>query len=439
MPSAVPVKGARLASAAAVAWLLASLFYFYQYLLRSAPSVMMPQLSQAYGVSAVELTGLLGLFYTGYGSLSLVAGLAVDQLGARKLLAIGAAVTGAGALMFATGDAMFASWGRFLQGATGVFAFIGAAYIASAYFPASRAASLIGGTQMIGMAGASAGQFLVGPATAAGMPWALFWVVGGVAGFVLAGALLLLTPERKAEPRLEQPARSRWAWAREAAAALVAVLRKPQSILCGLITGLLFLPTNIFDMVWGVRFLQEAHNVPYSMAVMRSASVPLGWIVGCPLFGALSDRTGRRKPFVLLGGAGLLVCLALILFGQRGLFPPYILGLLVGIASGAAMLPYTVIKEANRQEHSGAATGVVNFIAFAMSALLGPVFGHLLIRASGGGAFELAHYREAFAPLIYGVGLALVLTLFLKDTGTAGSSVGGAAKGGSKHDLRGAP
>ena len=65
----------------------------------------------------------------------------------------------------------------------------------------------------------------------------------------------------------------------------------------------------------------------------------------------------------------------LILYGPPGLFPPFSLGLVAGIASGAAMLPYTVIKEANRPEHSGTATGVINFINFSLSALLGPVFG----------------------------------------------------------------
>ena len=48
------------------------------------------------------------------------------------------------------------------------------------------------------------------------------------------------------------------------------------------------------------------------------------------------------------------------------------------MASGAAMLPYTVIKEANPPEASGTATGVVNFLNFTFSALLAPVFGWVL-------------------------------------------------------------
>ncbi len=42
------------------------------------------------------------------------------------------------------------------------------------------------------------------------------------------------------------------------------VFRNPQSILCGVIAGLLFIPTTIFDMVWGVRYLQEAHGFDYA-------------------------------------------------------------------------------------------------------------------------------------------------------------------------------
>ena len=65
--------------------------------------------------------------------------------------------------------------------------------------------------------------------------------------------------------------------------------------------------------------------------------------------------------------------------GAPIVFPPYVLGLVAGLASGAAMLPYTVIKEANPPGMSGTATGVINFINFTFSALLGPVFGGLLL------------------------------------------------------------
>lgn len=414
---------ARVASGAvAAAWLIASVYYFYQYLLRSAPAVMVPEMSSSFGLTPVGMASLLGLFYYAYAPFSLVAGTAIDQLGPRRVVPLGAVAVAAGALLFATGDPRLAGIGRFLQGAGGVFALIGAVYIATNYFPAARAATLIGATQMFGMAGGSAGQFAVAPLISAGLPWQKFWLVMGLVGIPIAILLIFLIPSRNPDPGIGHARRGGASGLRDAAAAIGAVFRNPQSILCGLVCGLMFLPTTIFDMVWGVRFLQEAHDLPYSMAVLRSASVPFGWIIGCPLLGMVSDRIGRRKPVIIGGAAVLLIALTLILFGPADLFPPFSLGLIAGIASGAAMLPYVVIKEANRPEHGGTATGVINFINFSLSAVLGPVFARLLMQVSAGGERELVHYQEAFRPLVFGIAAAIVLAFFLRETGPAAGS-----------------
>ena len=376
---------------------------------------MMPQLSSAYALDTLGAASLVGLFYYGYSPFSLIAGAALDRLGPRLVVPIGALMAGAGALLFSTGNLAAAQAGRFLQGAGGVFALVGAVYIASKNFPASRAATLIGATQMFGMAGGSAGQFVVGPLIAGGLAWQGFWSGMGVIGLILGGVLFVLLPREHSPGGAD--------WIRSTAVAMGAVFRNPQSILCGLIAGLLFIPTTIFDMIWGVRYLQDARGFEYAAAVMHSSTVPLGWIIGCPLLGWISDKIGRRKPVIFGGGLVLLACLAWILYGRVGVFPPYTVGIVAGIASGAAMLPYTVIKEANRPEYSGTATGVVNFLNFTFSALLGPVFGLILRTVSGGSAkASLPNYQTTFEPLLSGVVLAIVMTIFLKETGPAARS-----------------
>jgi MFS family permease len=332
---------------------------------------------------------------------------------------IGAAVVGVGALLFATGNGSAASLGRFLQGAGGVFALVGAIYIASTNFPASRAATLIGATQMFGMAGGSAGQFVVGPLIASGVAWSTFWTGMGIGGLAISVCLYFLIPAR-------EPAERRRDWLKPAAAGLGVVFRNPQSILCGMIAGLLFIPTTIFDMIWGVRYLQEAHGYAYAEAVIRSATVPFGWIIGCPLLGFLSDRIGRRKPVIMGSAIVLLGCFSWILYGPSNVLPAYVLGIVAGIASGAAMLPYTVIKEANPPAVSGSATGVVNFLNFTFSALLGPALGLILVTAGGGAtSMTLDHYQMAFQPLLYGIGLAILLTLLLRETGPGARQAAG--------------
>jgi MFS family permease len=400
--------------AVAIAWLITSIYYFYQYAMRSAPAVMVPEMSAAFGLTPVGIASLVGLFYYAYAPFSLVAGVAMDQLGPRKVVPVGAATVAVGALLFSTGDPNLANIGRFLQGAGGVFALIGAVYIATTHFPASKAATLIGATQMFGMAGGSAGQFVVGPAIAGGLAWDQFWWLMGLVGLPIAFLLALYIPSHQPAPA---PTGGDENWLKKAGSAMWAVFSNPQSIICGLISGLLFIPTTIFDMVWGVRYLQEGHGMPYDVAVLRSAAVPFGWIIGCPLLGWISDRLGRRKPVIIGGAAVLLGAMAMGLYGPPGVLPPYTIALVAGIASGAAMIPYTVVKEANRPEHSGSATGVINFINFSFSALLGPLFAARLMRISGGDERALGDYQATFMPMLFGIALAILLTFLLRETG----------------------
>ena len=300
---------------AGVLWLLTALYYFHQYSLRAAPSVMMPELSQGLALSSVGVASLAGVFYYGYSPFSLVAGSALDRMGAKAVIPVGALVTALGALLFGTGNVVAANLGRFLQGAGGVFSFVGAVYIASKYFPANRAATLIGATQMFGMAGGSAGQFIAGPVIAAGIPWETYWIGMGAIGIVLTAILYFMLPSRVALERHDE-------WIKSMAQSLRVVFRNPQTILCGVIAGLLFIPTTLLYMTWGVRFLQDVHGFAYGEGVLRPASVSVGWIIGCPLLGALSDRLGRRKPVIVGGSAVLFVCVAWLLYGHPGVVPP---------------------------------------------------------------------------------------------------------------------
>ncbi|PYE17839.1 sugar phosphate permease [Paraburkholderia silvatlantica] len=394
-----------------IAWLFCIIFYFVQYALRSAPGVMVPELSAAFGRDAVGVSALVGLYYYTYSLFSIIAGAALDRLGGKSVIPVGIVLVAIGAVLFGIGGVQTAGIGRLMQGAGSACAFTGAVYLATHGFPPRYLATAVGFTQCFGMLGGSAGQFAVGPIIHGLITWQQFWWLSGAGLFVIAMLVFLATPVgHDAGPA------SQGSWAKMFAPYRT-VLTNPQSYLCGFCAGLLFLPTTIGDMIWGVPFLRNGLEVSYAEAVNRASMVPLGWVIGCPLLGYLSDHFGRRKPVLLAGALLMLASGAAILYLPPGVAPRYVLGLLLGVGSGAAMLPYSVIKEVNPDNVKGSATGAINFLVFTFSAWLTPVFGRLLTHYAAGGPISLPVFRQAGAWLLGGIVVAMLLALFLRETG----------------------
>ena len=298
---------------ATVAWLITAVYCFYQYTLRSAPAVMMPQLSDAFGLTATGVASMAGLFYYGYSPFSLVAGVAMDRLGPRRVVPLGAAVVGIGALLFASGDSQLRASDDSSRGRRSVRARRRGLYrhdelpCFARRDPHRRDADVWHGRRLGGSVRRRTDN----------RSWRSVEHLLDRDGYRWPGRSARCSSSF-CRPRTGG---RRDDWLQAGARALGVVFRNPQSILCGMIAGLLFLPTTIFDMIWGVRYLQEARGFDYASAVLRSAMVPLGWIIGCPLLGFVSDRIGRRKPVIVAGAVVLLACLAWILYGRADVFP----------------------------------------------------------------------------------------------------------------------
>jgi MFS family permease len=395
-----------------VAWLFSVLFYFMQYVGVSAPSVMVPELTAAFNLTTLGVSSLLGLYYYTYAAFSIVAGAALDRWGAKYTIPIGVLLLATGMMMFGLGISWAAGIGRMLQGAGSALGFIGAVYLAAHGFPSRQLATAVGITQCFGMLGGSAGQFVVAPLVHGPISWQQFWLYAGIVVLAIAVALVVITP------RQDPLERSKWTlW--YMFAPYKTVLRNPQSYLCGLCSGLLFLPTTVGDMIWGVSFLREGWQLNYAEAVDRASIVPLGWVFGAPVLGFLADYVGRRKP-VLLGGIGLsLFAVAAILYLPLNTLPPYVLGFLLGFGSSAASIPYIIIKEANPDGVSGSATGAVNFLVFVISAFAAPAFGWFIQKLADDGPLTLHVFEKGDSLLVAAVLIAAVLAVFLRETGPA--------------------
>lgn len=395
-----------------IAWVFGLVFYFLDYVVRSAPAVMIPQLSETFQVNSLSVVSIIGTYYITYSTISLVAGLALDKFGAKYSLFAGILILGLGCLLFIISNHYAGTTGRLLQGAGCAFAFPGCVYLASKGFSAKSLATAIGFTQCIGMLGGSAGQFIVGPWIAGGLEPRIFWISTGLLTIAVAVILLFIIPKADSKTLKTNE--------KHTPGSLLSpykiVFSNPQSWLCGIISGLLFAPTTIFAMTWGVAIFQQDKAFSFHEATIASAMIPMGWVFGCPLLGYLTDKIGLRKPVLIAGSVVMILALLQLLF-LPGLCSTYVTNFIFGIASGAAMIPYSVIKESNPDEVKGSATGAINFITFGVTTLLSPVFSKLFGKAVSLDIDKASHFKSTGFFWIGGIILAIILSMILKETG----------------------
>lgn len=402
-----------------IAWAFTVVFYFLEYAVRSSPAVMIPELEASFGTTALGISAILGIYYCTYSTMSLVAGTSLDHLGAKRTIPVGVAILGIGCLLFSVPSIAAGNTGRLLQGAGSAFAFTGAVYLAAHGFSARYLATAIGFTQCVGMLGGSAGQFVVGPMIEHGVGVHTLWVGLGVIILLVGLVLYLVAPKEQLGPHAQEGGFG------AVLTPYKIVFSNPQSYLCGIVAGLLFAPTTIGDMIWGVASFQKDLQFTYHNAVVIASMVPLGWVFGCPLLGWLSDRIGRRKP-VIIGSSAFMVLTA-VQIGFRPLpISEFIAMFLFGVASGAAMIPYSVIKEVNPDSVKGSATGGINFLVFAITAFLGPVYAHRVGKGIGNAMNLHLHFQHGAIFWMACCAAAIVVSFFLRETGSAAHRPAGA-------------
>ncbi|WP_312390426.1 MFS transporter [Chryseobacterium sp.] len=395
-----------------IAWVFGLIFYFLDYVIRSAPAVMIPELVNNFNTTELKLISMVGTYYYTYSTCSLIAGIALDKFGGKRSLFVGTLILGIGCLLFLISSQVAGVSGRLLQGAGCAFAFPGCVYLASKGFSSKSLATAIGFTQCIGMLGGTAGQFVVGPWVEQGVNIDTFWLWSGIATIITAFGLFFVIPkEKKAEESTKTGAKPMGYLE-----PYKIVFKNPQSWLCGIISGLLFAPTTIFAMTWAVAFFEKDKQFVFHDAAITSAMVAFGWVFGCPLLGFITDKIGRRKP-VLVAGAVVMILSLLQLIYLPELYPAKISMFILGLGSGAAMIPYSVIKEANPDFVKGSATGAINFITFGVTTLLSPVFSRCFGKSLGDSAGDL-HFQHSILFWISGIVLAIIVSLMLKETGS---------------------
>jgi MFS family permease len=396
-----------------LAWATGAFFFFYAFVLRVAPSVMVEEMMRDFAVGAAAVGNLSAFYFYAYSGLQIPIGMAIDRFGPRRLMTLAGLGAAAGCVLLATAtDFWTAAAARFLIGATVGFSFVGAMAVAGQWFPPHRFALLSGIAMGMGMAGGVFGQAplrLLVEAT----DWRQSMLLLALGGIVIALCSWSFVRDR-----------------RRGAGGLAAVLGGLARVVRNRQTWLIAIaglgttgPLLGFAGLWGVPYLVAAYGLERAHAASITSLLFVGWGVGAVFFGWFSDMIGRRKwPFA----AGLAICAGSIaaLVWLPGLPLPAVMALCAacGFGGSSQIVGFAAARESNEIALSGTAIGFVNGIVTGAGALYQPLLGWLLdlgwtgAMVAGARVYEPATYRAALSVLVAGAAVGFLCTLLVRET-----------------------
>jgi MFS family permease len=402
-----------------IIWSLAALFYFYEFLLRVSPSVMVPKLMASFNITASSVGVLSAYYLYAYAPMQLPVGLLMDRYGLKRILSIASIVCGLGALLFACADQLLiAGIGRLLIGGSSAFAFIAIVYVTSHWFSPRKRASLIGIANSVAMIGASAG---VGPLSIAidRSGWRFTIALFGLFGLFLGVAVYLVLKNNRYSLSTQKQSSTGNA---NIFTQFKSIVYQKRIWLNALVALFFYMTTTAFAGLWGLSFVQTAYGLNKEVAGYAMSMVFIGWVIGGPLSGWLSDRLGKRVPVIRWGILGTLFCLIpVIYFPILPIYCLYGLLLLIGTFSSAELLNFTLAIELNHPAVKATTAAFTNFVISCGDSLVQPLVGFLLDHSWSGALenglriYTAQNYQVALSCLPVALAVAFLLLFFVQE------------------------
>ncbi len=401
-------------------WSLGALAFAYGFFMRVSPSVMVDDLMRDFSVGAAVLGNLSAIYLYVYAGLQIPIGAMMDRWGPRLMITSSIAIAGLGAALFATAATVDTAYvGRFLIGLGSGCAFVGSLILAGRWFAPRRFAFLSGMTMFAGMAGGILGQ-----APLAQLLTVTDWRTALMGSAAFAGLLAVATwfAVRDHPPDAHDGAREMKVSGRVLLRNMALALASLRVWIVALAAAALTGPLLAFGGLWGVPYLMERYGLDRPEAASFVTFNLIGFAIGAPAGGWISDFIGRRKAPLLAASTTSIVCLTLMIYVDMPLAVTSALIFVLGLMSGAMVVTFALAREITPPGIHGAVTGFINTGAVGAGALLQPFIGYVLDRnwdgamAGGVRAYSVDTYHTAFLTLIGWAVMGLICVIALRET-----------------------
>ena len=389
--------------------ILAALFYTYEYLLRIEPSVIVHYLMHNYGIYAAAFSIMVGLYYYAYTPLQLVVGVLTDRYGPRRALITALATCLVGTCLFT----FFRNYyvlclGRILIGAGSAFAFVGAVKLAAMWLPPKRFAMFAGFCTSLGMLGAMVGDLV--------LSWGIHEI--GVRSIlvytIIAGVILLLLfilfLQNKKDYAAARRSNNVESYS-DVFKGLAGIMRRTEFWFVGMMGAVLYLSLSGIAELWGITFFKRAYSVSQMTAASLNSMIFLGWLLGAPFIGWLSDRIRMRARILVLGCfLSAIICFVIIWFPVHNLVIMHGLLVLFGFTCSSEILVFAYVRDHVGATLMATAASFMNLLVMCSGMIAQPLLGWFLDHFWSG---NMQGNSRFYALLDYQKAMTLVPTMLL--------------------------
>jgi sugar phosphate permease len=393
-------------------YMLVVVGYMLAFFHRMAPAAIATDLQQSFLASGAALGALAAAYFYTYTVMQIPVGVMADTLGIRRIVALGAVLSGVGSLVFGMADTLtVATAGRVLVGLGVSSMFISLMKLNSVWFHDRHFGTIGGMSLLLGNLGAVlAATPLVWAVSLTS--WRNVFVAVGLFSIVLAVLVWFLVRSHPGEAGLPSmrelegkeahpPHHGHWY------DGLLKIM-KNRATWPGFwpnlgIGGSLF----AFAGLWGVPYLRDVYGMERNVAANHTMLLLFSFAVGALLIGMLSDRIGKRVPVIVGGIAVYVLCwLPLVLAWHMPASLGYLLFALMGLSAAGFTLTWASVKEVNPPALSGMATSVINTGGFLGAAVLQPLVGWAMDQGWDGRSLAGA---RVYSEQNYQLGLGIML------------------------------
>ena len=397
-----------------------SMVYFFVYFHRVSTSVIVSDLLEAFDTSVTALGFMSSIYFYLYAAMQPVVGYLSDRFGPRRVICYWSLMAAAGCFLFGLAPGIgWASAGRALIGIGVAGVYVPAMKAFSQWFRKEDFATMIGLLMSIGNLGAVVATTPL--AWAAGSwGWRVtFFLIGGIT-VALAFAILLFTRDYQpssatipsvpaVDPEGNQGSRSK----------IIQVLASGQFWIIAMIFFGIYGTLVTLQGLWATPFLMSAFDIDRLFASKINMLIPVGVIMGAPLFGWLPKRFSMDKRNILIA---ILVVYTMTWGGIIFFFTPLGIGgvsfmlLVMGlVAGGFISLTWGVVRDITPDDVMGLTSGMLNPAPFLGVAVF-QVLTSAILDAGGRKQYGVFDFQNAFYACLLVSVICLGLSLLIRRT-----------------------